>query len=165
MRIGIGFDVHPLKKGETLILGGVHIQGEYGLAGHSDADVLTHALMDAILGAMGEADIGYHFPDTDPSYRGISSLKLLKKVYNMMKPRGFSIGNIDLIIMAQSPKLSPYYNKIKENYTRILQLDSSRINIKATTTENLGFVGREEGIAAQAAVLLIDTKEGDINAG
>lgn len=156
MRVGIGFDVHALKRGESLIIGGVHIPSESGLKGHSDADVLTHALIDALLGAMGRGDIGQHFPDQDEQYKDISSLLLLERIYNLLSAEDYKINNIDLIIMAESPKMTPYYEEMKENYSRVLKLDKSRINLKATTTEKLGFIGRKEGIAAQAIVSLAE---------
>lgn len=155
MRVGIGFDVHQLVENETLIIGGVEIKHEYGLKGHSDADVLTHALMDALLGAAGLGDIGKHFPDTDEKYRGINSLFLLEEVYILLNNKGYTVNNIDLIILAEVPKMSPYYNGIIDNYSCLLQLDKSKINIKATTTELLGFIGRKEGIAAQAIVTIV----------
>lgn len=154
MRIGIGYDVHQLKKGENLVIGGVHIPGEKGLVGHSDADVLIHALMDALLGAMGKGDIGIHFPDSDMRYKDISSLILLKKIKEILLENKHIIENIDMIVMAEKPKLAPYYQKMKDNITLILGISKDRINIKATTTEKLGFVGREEGIAAEVVVLL-----------
>lgn len=159
MRVGIGFDVHPLVEGEKLILGGVQIPYKSGLKGHSDADVLTHALMDALLGAMARGDIGQHFPDTDPVYRGIDSLLLLEKVNLFMKEENYLINNIDLVVVAEKPKISPYYSEIKNNYIRVLNIKENQINIKATTTEKMGFSGRGEGIAAQAIVLI---KEEDL---
>lgn len=159
MRVGIGFDVHPLVEGEKLILGGVQIPYKSGLKGHSDADVLTHALMDALLGAMARGDIGQHFPDTDPVYRGIDSLLLLEKVNLFMKEENYLINNIDLVVVAEKPKISPYYSEIKNNYIRVLDIKEDQINIKATTTEKMGFTGRGEGIAAQAIVLI---KEEDL---
>lgn len=158
IRVGIGFDVHPLKKGESLIIGGVEVSSEYGLTGHSDADVLTHALMDALLGAMAMGDIGQHFPDTDEKYKDINSLILLKKVYKLIRGYGYKINNIDLIILAEYPKMSPYYKEIVNNYCQILNLEKNRINVKATTTEKLGFIGRKEGIAAQAIVSIVEPK-------
>ncbi len=158
MRVGIGFDVHPLVRGETLIIGGVHIPAERGLQGHSDADVLTHALIDAILGALGRGDLGQHFPDTEEEYKGINSLLLLERVFKLMQADCYRINNIDLVIMAQVPKMSPYYEEIKRNYAQVLELNHTQINLKATTTERLGFVGREEGIAAQAIVSLVGSK-------
>ena len=158
MRVGIGFDVHPLVRGETLIIGGVHIPAERGLQGHSDADVLTHALIDAILGALGRGDLGQHFPDTEEEYKGINSLLLLERVFSLMQADCYRINNIDLVIMAQVPKMSPYYEEIKRNYAQVLELNHRQINLKATTTERLGFIGREEGIAAQAIVSLVGSK-------
>ena len=158
MRVGIGFDVHPLVRGETLIIGGVHIPAERGLQGHSDADVLTHALIDAILGALGRGDLGQHFPDTEEEYKGINSLLLLERVFKLMQADCYRINNIDLVIMAQVPKMSPYYEEIKRNYAQVLELNHTQINLKATTTERLGFIGREEGIAAQAIVSLVGSK-------
>ncbi|NLM97345.1 MAG: 2-C-methyl-D-erythritol 2,4-cyclodiphosphate synthase [Halanaerobiaceae bacterium] len=154
MRIGIGYDVHQLQKGESLVLGGVHIPAEKGLAGHSDADVLTHALMDALLGAMGKGDIGLHFPDTDEKYKGISSLVLLEEIKKYLLENDYIVENIDMIIMAEKPRLAPYIQEMKDNIAGVLDISSDRINIKATTTEKLGFVGREEGMAAEVVVLL-----------
>ncbi|MEJ6949607.1 2-C-methyl-D-erythritol 2,4-cyclodiphosphate synthase [Natronospora cellulosivora (SeqCode)] len=154
MRIGIGFDVHKFKEGRKLIIGGVNIPYLYGLLGHSDADVLTHALMDAILGALSRGDIGKHFPDNDVQYKDANSLELLEKVNKFLIMDNYSISNIDMIIMAEEPKMAPFYPEIKKKYSEILNTKSDQINIKATTTEKLGFVGRKEGIAAQAIVLL-----------
>ncbi|MFO7929386.1 MAG: 2-C-methyl-D-erythritol 2,4-cyclodiphosphate synthase [Candidatus Humimicrobiaceae bacterium] len=154
MRIGIGYDVHALKKGRKLILGGVKIEYHLGLEGHSDSDVLVHAIMDAILGACGLGDIGIHFPDTDPAYKGMSSLLLLKKVEEKMKAKGKKILNIDSTIIMQKPKVSPHVEKMKENIAAALGISKSLVNIKATTTEGLGYCGRGEGIAAQSVVLL-----------
>lgn len=156
-RIGQGYDVHQLAEGRKLILGGVEVEHEKGLLGHSDADVLLHAIMDSILGAMGLGDIGSHFPDTNEEYRGISSLKLLEYVRDMVNKQGFSIQNIDATIIAQAPKLSPFIPSMKKNIDRILSIGVQRINIKATTTEKLGFEGRCEGISAHAVCLLIYT--------
>lgn len=155
MRVGIGYDVHKLVENRPLILGGVHIPHEKGLEGHSDADVLIHAIMDSILGACGEGDIGRHFPDTDEKYRGISSLKLLASTKRIMESKGFQIQNIDAVIIAQKPRLSSFLNTMKNNIALVLGSSPDQINIKATTTETLGFEGREEGIAAQAVCLLI----------
>lgn len=149
-RMGTGFDVHKFEEGRQLILGGVDIPYEKGLAGHSDADVLVHAMMDAMLGAAALGDIGRHFPDTDRQYKGISSLILLEHVNKLLLDEGYSIGNIDIIIIAQAPKISPYIDEMTENIAMILKLEKSRINIKGTTTERLGFTGRKEGIAAEA---------------
>ncbi|MCI6821012.1 MAG: 2-C-methyl-D-erythritol 2,4-cyclodiphosphate synthase [Clostridiales bacterium] len=149
-RIGTGFDVHRLVEGRRLILGGVEIPYEKGLDGHSDADVLIHALMDALLGAAAMGDIGRHFPDTDDAYKGISSMKLLDRVNNILAENMYSIGNADITVIAQKPKLSPYIEKMRENVADVLGIGKDLINIKATTTEKLGFTGRGEGIAAEA---------------
>ena len=154
MRIGIGYDVHRLVEGRDLIMGGVKIPHEKGLLGHSDADVLTHALMDAILGALGQGDIGKHFPDTDPAYKGISSIKLLEEVVGKMRAAGYQIGNADVVVIAQRPKLGPHFSAMKEILCQALSCDADRLNLKATTEEKLGFTGREEGIAAEAVCLL-----------
>jgi 2-C-methyl-D-erythritol 2,4-cyclodiphosphate synthase len=154
MRIGLGFDVHAFKAGRKLILGGVEIDHHLGLAGHSDADVLVHALMDAILGACGLGDIGIHFPDTDTKYRDISSLLLLDYVTKKMEKKGLEIVNVDLILIMQKPNVSGYFREMKKNIARVLNIKQNMVNIKATTTEGLGFCGREEGIAAQCVVLL-----------
>ena len=154
MRIGHGYDVHRLVEDRALILGGVEIPHSKGLLGHSDADVLTHAIMDALLGAAGLWDIGHAFPDTDPAYKGISSLLLLERVMDMLKGKKFSVGNVDATILAQKPKLAPYIPQMRKNLAEILGVDESRVNVKATTEEGLGFTGREEGMAAHAVVLL-----------
>jgi 2-C-methyl-D-erythritol 2,4-cyclodiphosphate synthase len=154
MKVGIGFDVHAFEEGRKLILGGVYIPHNKGLAGHSDADVLIHAIMDAILGACGLGDIGIHFPDNDMKYKDISSLKLLGEVRKKMEAENFSIENIDTILILQEPKVSSYFEGMRKNIAGILGIDAKRVNLKATTTEQLGFCGREEGIAAQAIVLL-----------
>ncbi len=153
-RIGQGYDVHRLTRERKLILGGVEIPYGLGLLGHSDADVLLHAICDAILGALGEGDIGRHFPDTDPAYRGISSLKLLREVMALAEGKSYRIGNLDATVIAQAPKLAPYIRAMVENIAQACDTDVARVNIKATTTEELGFEGRGEGIAAQAVVLL-----------
>ncbi len=155
--IGHGFDVHPFKENRKLILGGVTIEHELGLDGHSDADVAIHALIDAILGALGEGDIGRHFPDNNPDYKNISSRKLLKKVSGMMKNSGYSISNADITIHAEAPKLADYMDEMRGNIADDLNCPDNRINIKATTWEKLGFVGRGEGIAADAVVMLVST--------
>ena len=155
MKIGIGYDVHALVENRKLILGGIDIPYEKGLLGHSDADVLVHAIMDSILGALGLGDIGKHFPDTDEEYKDISSLILLERVYNIMIESKYKIGNIDTVIIAQSPKLAPYIEDMKLNISKILNTPVFNINIKATTTEKLGFEGRKEGISAQSVCLLI----------
>lgn len=154
-RIGNGYDVHKFAEERKLILGGVEIPYEKGLLGHSDADVLTHAIMDAILGALAFGDIGYHFPDTDPRYKGISSILLLKKVVELVKNKGYEISNLDSIVVAQNPKLKPYIEEIKNNLSSALGIEKDRISVKATTEEWLGFTGREEGMKSYAVVLLI----------
>lgn len=155
MRIGNGYDVHRLAEGRKLIIGGVDIPYEKGLLGHSDADVLVHAIMDALLGAAALGDIGAHFPDTDPAYKGISSIELLKHVGRLTLNRGYEIGNIDAIIIAQQPKLLPYRQQMIENIAGALDISESQINIKATTEEGLGFTGSGEGISSLATVLLL----------
>lgn len=149
-RVGNGYDVHKLVEDRKLMLGGVEIPYEKGLLGHSDADVLVHSIMDALLGACGESDIGKHFPDNDMSYKGISSLVLLEKVKTILLSKGYSIANIDSIIVAEKPKVSPYIDEMKVKIAAVLQLDKDYIGIKATTTEGLGFAGKGEGIAAYA---------------
>ncbi|NLC38765.1 MAG: 2-C-methyl-D-erythritol 2,4-cyclodiphosphate synthase [Clostridia bacterium] len=155
MRVGIGYDVHPLVKDRPLVLGGITLDYHLGLAGHSDADVLLHALADALLGAAGLGDIGRHFPPGDSRYRGISSLILLEEVSRKVKDKGFQINNVDVVVVAEKPKLTPYFPAMQENIARVLQLSPERINLKATTSEGLGFTGRGEGIAAWAVVSLI----------
>lgn len=154
IRIGQGFDVHAFADGRRLILAGVEIPHERGLAGHSDADVLTHALIDALLGAAGLGDIGHHFPDTDPRYAGADSLDLLSEVVASVSEKGWSIGNADITIIAEQPKLAPYIPQMCERLAGVVGVDAERINIKATTTERLGFTGRKEGIAAMAVALI-----------
>ena len=154
MRIGHGYDVHRMVENRDLILGGVKIPYEKGLLGHSDADVLTHAIMDALLGAAALGDIGMHFPDTDPAYKGADSLKLLSHVMQLLAQKGWMVGNIDATIIAQKPKLAPHIPLMKENLTKCMQIDADCINLKATTEEHLGFTGRGEGIAAHAVCLL-----------
>lgn len=153
-RIGNGYDVHRLVEDSRLIIGGVDIAYEKGLLGHSDADVLVHAIMDALLGACGERDIGSHFPDTDNLYKGISSLKLLCKVREIIESKGYKVGNIDSIIVAQAPKMSPHIHIMKQNIAEALNISIDDINIKATTTEGLGFAGAGEGIASYAVACL-----------
>jgi 2-C-methyl-D-erythritol 2,4-cyclodiphosphate synthase len=160
MRIGIGFDVHRWAAGRRCIIGGVEIPYEMGLLGHSDADVLYHAVADAVLGALGEGDIGRHFPDTDPQYKDADSGRLLARVWAMAKKRGCRLGNLDATIIAQAPKLAPYLPAMRTNLARLLEADASQVNLKATTTEALGFVGRKEGVAAQAVVLLRHEEDG-----
>lgn len=154
IRVGMGYDVHRLTEDRDLILGGVKIPWKKGLLGHSDADVLIHAVMDALLGAAALGDIGKHFPDTDPAYKGISSILLLERVTKLLREKGYEIGNIDATIIAQKPKMAPHIAQMKENMSKAMGIDSSRLNIKATTEEGLGFTGREEGIASQAICLL-----------
>lgn len=154
MRIGMGYDVHRLTEGRDLILGGVRIPYEKGLLGHSDADVLLHAIMDAMLGAAALGDIGAHFPDTDAAYKGISSLELLGHVRRLLEERLYMIGNIDATVIAQRPKLLPYREQMRENIARALGISVEQVNVKATTEEGLGFTGSGEGISAQAVVLL-----------
>ena len=154
MRIGMGYDVHPLVEGRDLILGGVSIPFEKGLKGHSDADVLVHAIMDALLGAAAMGDIGKLFPDTDERYRGISSLVLLRSVGELIAQRSYRIENIDSIVVAQRPKIAPYIEQMRENIARELNIQPDRVSVKATTTEGLGFIGAGDGIAAYAVVLL-----------
>ena len=153
-RVGTGFDVHALVEGRPLILGGVDIPFEKGLDGHSDADVLIHALMDALLGAAAMGDIGRHFPDTDPKYKGISSVKLLKHVVELLESESYRIGNVDITVMAQRPKIKSYIDDMTRIIAETMNVGVDKVNIKGTTTERLGFVGREEGIAAQAVCLL-----------
>ncbi len=154
MRVGIGFDTHRFKKGRPLILGGLEIPYHLGLDGHSDADVILHALMDALLGAASLGDIGKFFPDTEKRYRGISSLKLLEEVKKIIEEKGYCVGNIDITVILEKPKLSPYREKMKEKIAKTLNIEKEKVSIKATTTEGLGYCGREEGIAAQSVVLL-----------
>lgn len=155
MRVGIGYDVHKLVEDRDLIVGGVKIEHEKGLLGHSDADVLTHAVIDAIFGALGVGDLGKHFPDTDPKYKGADSLKLMEYAGELMQEKGYKIGNIDSVIIAQAPKMAPHLEKMKENFSRVLKTDIKNINIKATTEEGLGFTGSKEGISSQCICLLL----------
>lgn len=156
MRIGHGYDVHRLVPERKLILGGAEIPYEKGLLGHSDADVLTHALMDALLGACAMGDIGRLFPDTDPAYEGADSLNLLDAVMERLSGAGFQVGNVDVTVIAQAPKLAPYVAKMRENLACRLKVDPDRVNVKATTEEKLGFTGAGEGIAAHAVCLLLE---------
>lgn len=158
MRIGQGFDVHKLVKGRDLIIGGVKIPYEFGLLGHSDADVLVHAIMDSILGAMAKKDIGYHFPDTDDKYKNIDSMLLLDKVYEIMRKEKYIINNIDCTISCQNPKLAPYIDQMRKNISKILRTNLENISIKATTTEGLGYEGEGLGISAQAICLILKEK-------
>lgn len=156
MRVGIGYDVHKLVEDRDLIIGGVKIDHDRGLLGHSDADVLTHALIDAIFGALGEGDLGRHFPDTDPRFKEADSLKLLAYAKELMDNRGYMLGNADCTIIAQAPKMATHLSSMIDNFTRILDTDKANINVKATTEEGLGFTGAKEGISSQAIVLLVE---------
>ncbi|MGI6126472.1 MAG: 2-C-methyl-D-erythritol 2,4-cyclodiphosphate synthase [Planifilum sp.] len=155
IRVGQGFDVHRFQEGRPLILGGVRIPHSRGLIGHSDADVLLHAVTDAVLGALGKGDIGTYFPDTDPAYKDADSARLLQSVWEMVRSAGYRLGNADATIMAQRPKMLPHIPAMRKRIAELLGADEDRVNIKATTTERLGFVGREEGIAALAVVCLV----------
>jgi len=155
MRIGHGYDVHRLVEGRKLIMGGVDIPHEKGLLGHSDADVLLHAIADAILGALGEGDIGRHFPDTDPAFKGADSLKLLAHVMTMADERGYVLGNLDATIIAQCPKMAPHIPVMCDNIARVLNSTAGQVNVKATTEEGLGFTGSGEGISAHAVVVIL----------
>jgi len=154
MRVGQGFDVHQLVEGRKLVMGGVEIPYERGLLGHSDADVLLHAICDALLGAAGLGDIGRHFPDSDPRYKGIASRRLLREVARLLREKGFGVVNLDATIIAQAPKMAPYIAQMVANIAADLEVAADCVNVKATTTEKLGFTGRGEGIAAQAACLI-----------
>ncbi len=153
-RIGQSIDIHPLEEGRRLVLGGVEIDSSKGLVGHSDADVLTHAIGESILGALALGDLGSHFPDTDPAYKGINSMILLEHIYQLMKENGYSIGNVDATILAEKPKIAPYIPAIRENLAKCLHTDLDQISVKATRGEKLGFIGRQEGMAAMAVCLL-----------
>lgn len=153
-RVGNGFDVHAFAEDRPLIIGGIEIPYEKGLIGHSDADVLLHTVADACLGAIGEGDIGRHFPDTDPNFKDADSAKLLQHVWKLVRNKGYKLVNIDCIVMAQKPKMAPHIEKMQERIAELLEASIEQVNVKATTTERLGFVGREEGIASQAVVLL-----------
>ena len=154
MRIGQGYDVHAFGEGSSLTIGGVVIPFDRTLVAHSDGDVLIHALMDAILGTLGLGDIGHHFPDTDPQYKGCSSRKLLQQIHKLMIAKGYQLGNADITLVAEAPKMAPHLESMKDNLAQSLQCSSNQFNIKATTTEGLGFIGRGEGIACYAVVLL-----------
>lgn len=156
MRVGFGYDVHKIVEGRPLVLGGVNIPYEKGLLGHSDADVLTHAIMDALLGAAGAGDIGRHFPDSDRQYKGISSLILLSRVRDILAQKGLTVGNIDSVIVAQAPKLAPFMEEMKINVAEALRIKPAQVNVKATTTEGLGFAGSGEGIAAYAVAMILE---------
>ncbi|SNR62158.1 2-C-methyl-D-erythritol 2,4-cyclodiphosphate synthase [Desulfurobacterium atlanticum] len=159
-RVGIGFDVHRFVEGRPLKIGGVEIPFEKGLLGHSDADVLLHAISDAILGAVALGDIGKHFPDSDEKYKGANSLVLLGAVYRLLKEKGFKIINVDCVVIAQKPKLAPYIDEMRKNISVVLETSFENVSVKATTTERLGFTGREEGIAAQAVVMVQEVNSG-----
>lgn len=154
LRVGMGYDVHQLVEGRKLIMGGVEIPHEKGLLGHSDADVLLHAIMDALIGAIGEGDIGKHFPDTDMRYKGISSILLLEEVAKLLKAKNATIHNIDATIIAQRPKMAPHIMEMRENIAKALQIKVNQVNVKATTEEKLGFTGAEQGISSQAITLV-----------
>jgi len=160
MRIGQGFDVHAFAEGRRLVLGGVEVPYALGLAGHSDADVLIHAICDALLGAAALGDIGHHFPDSDPAYAGIDSTKLLAHVMQLLRSKGWSLGNLDATIIAQQPKLAPFIAAMRDRLAEVMTVEAAQINLKATTTERLGFCGRKEGIAAQAVVLIQQEDKG-----
>lgn len=155
IRVGQGFDVHQLTEGRDCIIGGVRIPYEKGLLGHSDADVLLHAISDAVLGALALGDIGKHFPDTDPAFKDADSVKLLERVWELAKERGYKLGNADATIIAQAPKMAPHIPAMVEVIAKTLEAEASQVNVKATTSERLGFTGRGEGIAAQAVVCLV----------
>jgi 2-C-methyl-D-erythritol 2,4-cyclodiphosphate synthase len=154
MRVGIGYDVHRLVEGRKLILGGITIPYEKGLLGHSDADVLIHAICDALLGAAGAGDIGRHFPDTEAEFKGISSIELLESTHEMIQAKNFSVINLDATLVAQAPKLQPYLESMTRNLARVLGIARQKVNVKATTTEGLGFIGKGEGIAAMCVALI-----------
>ena len=159
MRIGTGYDVHKLVEGRKLILGGVEIPFEKGLLGHSDADVLTHAVMDSLLGAAALGDIGQHFPDTDPRYAGADSIALLREVRRLLEEAGYRVGNVDATIICQRPKLAGYLPAMRENIAAALEISAGQVSVKATTEEHLGFTGRGEGISTQAAALLLEWRD------
>lgn len=162
MRVGMGYDVHKLVEGRDLIIGGVKIPHTLGLLGHSDADVLLHAIMDALLGAAGLGDIGKHFPDTDPQYKGISSIKLLEHVAKLIADQNYVVENIDATIIAQKPKMRPYIEQMEQNIATALGIDVDQVNVKATTEEGLGFTGTEQGISSQAICALTSIYEGSM---
>ncbi|MFQ5737550.1 MAG: 2-C-methyl-D-erythritol 2,4-cyclodiphosphate synthase [Acidobacteriota bacterium] len=166
-RVGLGYDFHPFEEGRRLVLGGIEVPGHLGLKGHSDADPILHAVADALLGAAGLKDLGSYFPDDDPRYRDISSLILLEKVYRLIRGKGFVPGNVDLVVMAERPKIQPWVEAIKANLSRVLHLDAGSIGVKATTMEGKGPIGRGEGIGVQAAVLVarLDSSQSSRGAG
>lgn len=155
MRVGFGFDVHQTAPNRRMVLGGVEIPCDFGLLGHSDADVVLHAVMDALLGALALGDIGQHFPNTDPRYKDADSLELTRHVVALVEKEGYKLGNIDVMVLAERPKISPYLTQMRERMAKALHCDASQVSVKATTMETLGFVGRKEGIAAQAVALLV----------
>ncbi|KRW91199.1 2-C-methyl-D-erythritol 2,4-cyclodiphosphate synthase [Alicyclobacillus tengchongensis] len=159
MRIGFGYDVHPIGSDRPLVLGGVRIEAPFGLVGHSDADVIAHAVMDAMLGALALGDIGVHFPPSDEAYRGADSMELMAHVVALIAKEGYGLGNVDVMVLAEKPKLLPHVPAMRENIARVCGVDPGQVSIKATTTEKLGFVGRGEGIAAQAVALLVKADE------
>ena len=165
MRVGMGYDVHKLVEGRDLILGGIKIPHTLGLLGHSDADVLLHAIMDALLGAAALGDIGKHFPDTDPAYKGISSIKLLEHVGKLLVENGYVISNIDATVIAQKPRLRPYIEEMEQNIADTLKIAKDQVNVKATTEEGLGFTGRQEGISSQAICMLTSFYESSVAVG
>ena len=165
MRVGMGYDVHKLVEGRPLILGGVEIPHTLGLLGHSDADVLLHAIMDSLLGAAALGDIGKHFPDTDPAYKGISSIKLLEHVGHLLEEKGYVVGNIDDTIIAQKPKLRPYIEEMEQNIANALRIAKELVNVKATTEEGLGFTGTQEGISSQAICMISSFFEASVAVG
>ena len=165
MRVGLGYDVHKLVEDRDLILGGVKVPHTLGLLGHSDADVLVHAIMDALLGAAALGDIGKHFPDTDEAYKGADSMVLMARVRELIEEKGYVIENIDATIIAQKPKLRPYIDQMEENIAKVLRIERDQINVKATTEERLGFTGREEGMAAQASCSLMTMYEASMPVG
>ncbi len=154
IRIGYGFDVHAFAEGRKLILGGIEIPFELGLQGHSDADVLLHAITDALLGALALGDIGKHFPDNDPEFKNIDSKILLKRAYEIVQEKGFTLGNLDATVVAEEPKLSPYIESIRESIAKVLKVDVNQVSVKATTSEKMGFAGRKEGISCSAVALV-----------
>lgn len=159
MRVGIGFDIHRLGEGNTVILGGVTIPFNKGLIGHSDADVLLHAICDAMLGAAGEGDIGVHFPDTDPAYKGISSIELMRRTNGIINGKGYRVSNIDSVVVAEAPKISPYRDAMIKNIAAVLGIDVHQVHVKATTSEGIGVIGRGEGISAHAVCLLTNVSD------
>lgn len=159
IRVGFGYDIHQFKEGRELWLGGVKLQHSKGLLGHSDADVLLHAISDAILGAANLRDIGFHFPDTDPKYKGADSKLLLSEIKSLMASKGFKVSNIDATVCAEKPKLNPHIPEMQDVISGLLEIDSDEVSIKATTSEKMGFVGREEGVKAYAVVLIVSNEK------